>query len=185
MVHVLFHVDHLLTPFSDSETAASIQRSTRSKNTRARNRAKLSSGRPHGEPEMEDHSTYLRHNFSFDQLVDDSFKRTDQPASKSPTPIFVTDELESQPTRAQAAEFLNRKFQKIVQDSGTQTLLDIGHAISNDPAYATQLEEQDTQVSANIVSLDPTLHGLNLDPVPGAHGNKRRRWIPPRPPQPS
>ncbi|KAG9118807.1 hypothetical protein FRC07_006497 [Ceratobasidium sp. 392] len=87
----------------------------------------------------------------------------DRAASKSPTPIPTADEPEAQSRREEVQELLARKFPKIVQNWGTQTLLDVRDALSKDPAYASQPEEQDTSTRFMAPTAVGTKGGFHLD----------------------
>ncbi|CUA67590.1 hypothetical protein RSOLAG22IIIB_13466 [Rhizoctonia solani] len=65
--------------------------------------------------------------------------------SPSPTPIATASELEAQDTRANLQEKITRKLHQVIENSDTQMLMAVDEAISTDPAYASQPEEQDPE----------------------------------------
>ncbi|CAE6536724.1 unnamed protein product [Rhizoctonia solani] len=93
--------------------------------------------------------------------------------SRSLTPIATADEPEAQTTRGDLQERLTRKFRDIVENAGTQTLIDVDGAISEDPAYTTQPQEH----SAEARFLSPVVVGVgggfHLDHPTHRPGNNR------------
>lgn len=124
----------------DSDIAASKQRSSRSRRTRARNRGISSQSNQGG----------------CQSGAESEVEAERRAPSKSPTPIYAEEEPEGQPSREQLQAKLTRKFQELVDNSGTQTLIHVDCALSTDPAYATQPQEYDTEAQF----LPPTAVGV-------------------------
>ncbi|CAE6533200.1 unnamed protein product [Rhizoctonia solani] len=118
----------------DETLAANKQRSARAKRTRTRKQAKSS----HAHSDTESVGSKFMQATS---ETDDDCRNS----SRSPTPFATADEPEAQTTRAHLKEQLTRKFHQVIEDSGTQTLMEVDSAISTDPAYASQPEEQDLE----------------------------------------
>ena len=74
-----------------------------------------------------------------------------------PTPIATAGEPEAQDTRGNLQEKLTQKFNQVLKNLGTQTLMAVNDAISKDPAYASQPKEQDPEVRIGVLSYIMTL----------------------------
>ncbi|EUC58990.1 hypothetical protein RSOL_289910, partial [Rhizoctonia solani AG-3 Rhs1AP] len=68
-----------------------------------------------------------------------------QHLSRSPTPIFTTNRPEAQSTRNDLQEKIIRKFHQVIEDSDTQMLINVDGALSSDPTYASQSQEQSVE----------------------------------------
>ncbi|EUC55839.1 hypothetical protein RSOL_140100, partial [Rhizoctonia solani AG-3 Rhs1AP] len=120
-------------PCQSYETlAANKQRSERSQHTRARNK-KAKASQVHSDAESV--------GFGFASAALETNDNGRDP-SRTPTPIATANEPEAQSTRSNLQEKLTRKFNHVLENSGTQTLMEVDDAISADPAYASQPEEQ-------------------------------------------
>ncbi|CUA76349.1 hypothetical protein RSOLAG22IIIB_12226 [Rhizoctonia solani] len=68
--------------------------------------------------------------------------------SPLPTPIATASELKAQDTRANLQEKIMRKLHRVIENSNMQMLMAVDEAISTDPAYASQPEEQDPEAGS-------------------------------------
>ncbi|KAB5588667.1 hypothetical protein CTheo_7894 [Ceratobasidium theobromae] len=96
--------------------------------------------------------------------------------SKSPTPINISDEPEGQPQREELRSRLVRKFQNVLDNSATQTLLEVDSALPTNPAYTSPPPEHNSE--ARVLSptevgvgggfhLDHPTHSQLIDTGPG------------------
>ncbi|KAJ1308231.1 hypothetical protein OPQ81_003946 [Rhizoctonia solani] len=68
-----------------------------------------------------------------------------QDPSHLPMPITTTNEPKAQDMHGNLQEKLMQKFYQVIENSGTQMLMEVDDVISTDPAYASQSEEQDSE----------------------------------------
>ncbi|KAJ1304179.1 hypothetical protein OPQ81_008579 [Rhizoctonia solani] len=122
------------TSFIDDELAVNKRRATRAGNTRARN--EKNKAHTHSDAE----SVGLQFASAPSEIDNDG-----RDLSRSPTPIATAEEPEAQTTRNALQEKVTRKFDQVVQNSGTQTLMEVNDALSADSAYTSQPKEQDIE----------------------------------------
>ncbi|KDN34214.1 hypothetical protein RSAG8_12699, partial [Rhizoctonia solani AG-8 WAC10335] len=134
----------------DEMLAANKQRSARAKRTCTRTKAK--SSHAHSDAESLD----SRHTSA--ALETDNDGRN---PSHSPTPFATTDEPKAQTTRTHPKEQLTRKFHQVIENSGMQTLMEVDDAISADPAYDSQPEEQDPEAWFLLPVMGPGTRARN------------------------
>ncbi|KAG8731153.1 hypothetical protein FRC11_004921 [Ceratobasidium sp. 423] len=148
----------------DETLAANKQRSVRARRTRTRNK-KAKASKVHSDAE----SIGLGFASAVSETSDDG-----RDSSRSPTPIATADEPEAQTTRSNLQEKLTWKFNQVLENAGTQTLMDVDDAISADPVYASQPEEQGLEarfLSPVVVGVGG---GFHLDhPTHHRPGNSR------------
>ncbi|CUA73491.1 hypothetical protein RSOLAG22IIIB_05341 [Rhizoctonia solani] len=147
----------------DKKLAANKQRAARAQRTHSRNE-KFKTSHTHSEAESI--------SFGFTSAPSETGNDSQDP-SRSPTPIATTDEPEAQPTRSNLKEKLTWKFDQVLNTSGTQTLMVVDDAISADPVYASQSEEQDFETRFLSLVLVGAGGGFHLDHPSHRPGNSR------------
>ncbi|KEP45394.1 hypothetical protein V565_279080, partial [Rhizoctonia solani 123E] len=94
-----------------------------------------------------------------------------QDPSRSPTPITTAEEPEAQTTQGDLQARLQQKFNHVLENSGTQTLMEVDDAISADPTYTSQSEEQDPETRFLSPVVVGTGGGFHLDHPAHRPGN--------------
>ncbi|EUC56572.1 hypothetical protein RSOL_188090, partial [Rhizoctonia solani AG-3 Rhs1AP] len=147
----------------DKKLAVDKQRAARAQRTRSRNK-KTKSSHTHSDAESS--------NFGFASAPSETDNDGRAP-SRSPTPIATADEPEAQTTRSNLQDKLAQKFDNVLKTYGTQTLMEVDDAISTDPAYTSQPEEQGSEARFLSPVVVGAGGGFHLDHPAHRAGNSR------------
>ncbi|KDN34633.1 hypothetical protein RSAG8_12295, partial [Rhizoctonia solani AG-8 WAC10335] len=152
----------------DTKLAADKQRAARAKRTRNRKKKRRFS-RPRSDAESATHEYP-----TFASEADNDGRDS----SMSPARIATADEPEAQPTRTDIQERLTRRFKEMVQNSGTQTLIEVDGP-GNSKTYRQPGGGRRTSSTPRLDHAESNSPSQRRSPNPEASLDDRQYWISP------